>query len=85
MAQHHPKGRLFPLDKDKPLPVLRNESSAFPVNPAMMAEGGEFVISRYGGNVGHVIVNSRLLQPSEYPKSLKEIATEPRFTGKLAG
>jgi iron(III) transport system substrate-binding protein len=69
--------------KDKPLPVLRNEVSAFPVNPTRMAEGGEFVIDRFGGNVGHVIVNSRLLQPSEYPKSFKEMATEPRFNGKI--
>jgi iron(III) transport system substrate-binding protein len=77
------KDGYFVSSKEKPLPVLQNELSAFPVNPRMMAEGGEYVISRFPSNVGHVIVNTKLLQPSEYPKSWKEIATEPRFTGKI--
>src|SRR5215204_2920450 len=34
-------GNFFSM-KGKPLPVLRNELSAFPVNPLLMAEGGEF-------------------------------------------
>jgi iron(III) transport system substrate-binding protein len=77
------KDGYFVSSKDKPLPVLRNELSAFPVDPRMMADGGEYVISRFPSNVGHVIVNTKLLQPSEYPKSWKDIANEPRFTGKV--
>lgn len=69
--------------KDKALPALKDAKTAFHVDPMIMSENVEYVISRFPGNVGHVVVNTRMLQPAEYPKSWKELATEPRFKGKI--
>lgn len=73
----------FQSIKDKPLPALKEAKTAFLVDPTIMSETGEYAISRFPSNRGHVIVNSQLLKPTEYPKSFHDLATEPRFKGKI--
>jgi iron(III) transport system substrate-binding protein len=77
------EGFFTPL-KDKPLPALKEDASVWKVHPLAMGADGDISISRPTSQYdGHVVVNTRLLQPSEYPKSYAELA-DPRYKGKIA-
>jgi iron(III) transport system substrate-binding protein len=68
--------------KDKPLPVLKEPKSVWKVDPTSMSEA--YLIQAPIYPTGHVVINTRLLQPADYPRSFHELATDPRYRGKIA-
>lgn len=75
-------GVFVPL-KEKPLPVLRERESVWYVPPSVASPTGDYLASRFPSNPGHILVNSQLLKPEEYPKSFGEVANNPKYKGKL--
>jgi ABC-type Fe3+ transport system substrate-binding protein len=75
---------LFTSVKDKALPALKEDASVWKVNPLAMSPDGDISISRPTSQYdGHIVINSNLLQPADYPKSYAELA-DPKYKGKLA-
>jgi ABC-type uncharacterized transport system YnjBCD substrate-binding protein len=44
----------------------------------------DVVVSRLGKMEGHYIVNTRMVQAGDEPKTFHELATDPKFKGKIA-
>lgn len=77
------EGGFLPL-KDKPLPILRDPPSAWLVPLTFFGESLDVVVSRPAPMEGHIIVNTSLLPAADYPKSFREMATDPKYKGKIA-
>ena len=67
---------------DKPLPVLKEPKSVWKVDPTSMSEAYLIEAPIYPN--GHLVINTTVLQPADYPKSFHELATDPRYRGKIA-
>jgi len=77
------EGLFVPL-KDKALPTLKEDASVWKVNPLAMSPDGDIGISRPTSQYdGHLVVNPKVLQPNEYPKTYGELA-DPKYKGKIA-
>jgi ABC-type Fe3+ transport system substrate-binding protein len=77
------QGIFTPL-KDKPLPFLKEPAEVWRVPPSFLGEEMDALVSRPGKSEGHITVNTRLMSPAEYPISYQELATNPKFKGKVA-
>jgi ABC-type Fe3+ transport system substrate-binding protein len=78
-----PEGVLLPL-KDKPLPIWSEPDSVWFTHPGYKApDDWQHVLSRLRPRGGHILVNTSLLTPADYPKSWHEVATDPKYKGKL--
>jgi ABC-type Fe3+ transport system substrate-binding protein len=75
-------GYFVPI-KDKPLPILREPDSAWYVPPPLASPNLEYVASRFPSNPGHILVNTQVIKPEDYPKSFHEMATDPKYKGKI--
>lgn len=79
------KEGLFGTVKGQPLPVLREPDSVWRLHPLAMGPEGDIVVTRTSSQYdGHIIVNTGLLAESDFPKSYHEVATDPKYKGKLA-
>lgn len=70
--------------KDKPLPIFKEPKSNWRVDPLAMSAAGGYLINYPSYPSGHVIVNTRLLPASDYPTSYTQLATDPKYKGKIA-
>jgi iron(III) transport system substrate-binding protein len=77
------KDGFFVSMKDKPLPAFKEPTSTWYVPPPVAQENLEYVASRFPANRGHVVVNTNILKPEDYPKNYHDIATNPKFKGKV--
>jgi iron(III) transport system substrate-binding protein len=68
--------------QDKRLPALKEPKSVWKVDPASMSEAYLVQAPIYPN--GHVVINTKLLQPADYPKNFHELAVDPRYIGKIA-
>lgn len=75
-------GVFLPL-KDQPLPVWGEPQSVWHAHPGYKSSNWEQVLSRLRPKNGHITVNTKLLTPGDYPTSWKDLATNPKFKGKL--
>lgn len=78
------KDGVFTVLKDKPLPIFKEPKSVWKADPLAMSEGGAFLINVPNYPIGHVMVNTRLLQAADYPTSYHHLATDPKYKGKIA-
>jgi ABC-type glycerol-3-phosphate transport system substrate-binding protein len=78
-----PEGVFVPL-KDKPLPVWSEPQTAWYIHPGYkMPDDWQYVLSRLRPRSGNIGVNSKLLTPTDYPKSWHELATDPKYEGNI--
>jgi iron(III) transport system substrate-binding protein len=70
--------------KDKPLPVLAEPASVWLTGPTFFGDAMDVMVSRLGKMEGHYILNTRMVASGEEPKTFQELATDPRFKGKIA-
>lgn len=78
-----PDGVFVPL-KDKPLPVWSEPQSAWLAHPGYKApDDYQFVLSRLRPRHGHISVNTGQIAEADYPKSWHELATDPKYKGKI--
>jgi ABC-type Fe3+ transport system substrate-binding protein len=70
--------------KDKPLPILKEPDANWRVHPLAMSQSGAYLINYPSYPSGHVMINTRLLQPADYPTSYMNLATDPKYKGKIA-
>jgi iron(III) transport system substrate-binding protein len=68
--------------QDKRLPVLKEPKSVWKVDPASMSDAYLIQAPIYPN--GHLVINTRLLQSADYPKSFHELASDARYIGKIA-
>lgn len=69
--------------KDK-LPTLREPADTWRVHPAYMSEAQDIVVSRAVTQYpGHITVNTKLLAPADYPTSYHQLASDPKYKGKI--
>ncbi|HEX3244698.1 MAG TPA: extracellular solute-binding protein, partial [Chloroflexota bacterium] len=76
-------GSFLPL-KDQPLPVLSEPATVWLTPPTFFGDAMDVVVSRLGKMEGHYIVNTRMVQAGDEPKTFHELATDPKFKGKIA-
>ncbi len=77
------EGAFLPL-RDKPLPVLAEPASVWLTAPTFFGDAMDVTVSRLGKMEGHYILNTRMVASGEEPKTFNELATDPRFKGKIA-
>lgn len=70
--------------KDKPLPIFKEPKDVWRVEPMAMSQTGSYMINYPSYPSGHVMINTRLLPPADYPSSYMQLATDPRYKGKIA-
>jgi iron(III) transport system substrate-binding protein len=73
----------FVPQKEKALPSLKDKAS-FAIDPEYLSNAGDLFVSRPPAVPGHVVVNTKLVQPADYPKSYHDLATNPKYQGKVA-
>jgi ABC-type Fe3+ transport system substrate-binding protein len=44
----------------------------------------QYVLSRLKPRTGHIVINTQLLAESDYPRSYRELASNPKYRGKIA-
>jgi iron(III) transport system substrate-binding protein len=76
-------GGFVPL-KDKPLPILSDPPDAWRTQPTFMGEQIDVMVSRPTKADGHLTINTNLLKPADYPTSYHDLATNPKYKGKIA-
>lgn len=69
--------------KDKPLPVWSEPQDVWRVHPGYKAADWHYVLSRLRVRPGHVGVNTKLLAEQDFPTSWHDLASNPKFKGKL--
>lgn len=77
------KSGIFVSLKDKPLPTFREPAEVWRVQPSFMGEEMDVLVSRPSKQEGHITINTKLLQPADYPISYQDLATNPKFRGKV--
>jgi iron(III) transport system substrate-binding protein len=77
------EGSFQPL-RDQPLPVLAEPASVWLAGPTFFGEDMDVTVSRLGKMEGHYILNTRMVAAGEEPKTFHELATDPRYKGKIA-
>jgi iron(III) transport system substrate-binding protein len=70
--------------KDKPLPVLAEPAGVWLTGPTFFGDAMDVMVSRLGKMEGHYILNTRMVASGEEPKTFHDLATDPRFKGKIA-
>ena len=72
----------FQSIEGKPLPVLAEPASAWKVKPSALKPSLTYLTMRttYGYPI---TVNKRLLSPADYPTSFHQMATDPKYYGKI--
>jgi ABC-type Fe3+ transport system substrate-binding protein len=70
--------------KDKPLPIFKEPKTNWRVDPLAMSVTGAYLINYPSYPSGHVMINTRLLPASDYPSSYMQLATDPKYKGKIA-
>ncbi len=71
--------------KEKPLPIWSEPESVWFVHPGYKSPNDwQWVLSRLRPRTGHLAVNTHLLPSADYPHSYHELATDPRYRGKIA-
>ncbi len=75
-------GYYLPL-KNYPLPIFGEPQSAWILAPTSLDPQQIRFIPSTIGEDGHVVVNTSLLSPSDYPTSFDQIATDPKYKGKI--
>lgn len=74
---------LYQSLKDEPLPVFSENSSVWKLDPTAMSKDLLFVPVRPSYPSAHVMVNTTLLAQADYPTSFADLATNPKFKGKI--
>lgn len=69
--------------KDKPLPIWSEPHTVWQVHPGYKAPDWHYVLSRLRVRQGHVGVNTKLLAEKDFPTSWNDLATNPKFKGKM--
>jgi iron(III) transport system substrate-binding protein len=78
------KDGFFVSIKDKGLPTLAEPASTWRVKPTYFSETQELFVSRpLTTYAAHVVVNTRMMSPSEYPSSYHELMSDPKYKGKI--
>lgn len=77
------QGGLVPL-KSRPLPIWSEPPSVWLKHPGFKIDDWSFVLSRLRARQGNIVVNTSLVAPSDYPNSWHVMASDPRYTGKIA-
>jgi iron(III) transport system substrate-binding protein len=70
--------------KGQPMPVLAEPASVWLTGPTFLGDAMDVMVSRLGKMEGHYILNTKLVQSGEEPKTFHELATDPKFKGKIA-
>ncbi|MFN0071401.1 MAG: ABC transporter substrate-binding protein [Chloroflexota bacterium] len=70
--------------KDKPLPIFKEPKANWRVDPLAMSDTGSYLINYPSYPSGHVMINTRLLPPADYPTSYMQLSTDPKYKGKIA-
>jgi iron(III) transport system substrate-binding protein len=70
--------------RDQPLPVLSEPATVWLTGPTFFGDAMDVMVSRLGKMEGHFILNTRMVTAGDEPKSFHELATDPRFKGKIA-
>jgi ABC-type Fe3+ transport system substrate-binding protein len=69
--------------KDK-VPALQESADTWRAHPGYMSETHELVVSRAQTQYpAHLTVNTSKLAPSDYPTSYNDLATNPKFKGRI--
>jgi iron(III) transport system substrate-binding protein len=76
------QGVFVPL-KGKPLPIFREPASVWDAPPSFMGDAMDVMANLVGKTDGHITVNTSLLRPEDYPTSFHDLATNPKFIGKI--
>jgi ABC-type Fe3+ transport system substrate-binding protein len=78
------KEGFFASIKDKGLPTLAEPASTWRVKPTYFSETQELLVSRpLTTYAAHLVVNTRMMSPSDYPSSYHEVMTNPKYRGKV--
>jgi iron(III) transport system substrate-binding protein len=77
------EGGFIPL-KDQPLPILKDPPDAWRTPPTFMGDTVDVVVSRPTKADGHLTINTNLLKPADYPTSYHDLATNPKYKGRIA-
>jgi ABC-type Fe3+ transport system substrate-binding protein len=79
-----PEGVFTPL-KGVPLPIWSEPDSVWFIQPGYKTpDDWQTVLSRLRPRAGHILVNTKLLPAADFPKSWHELATDPKYKGKIA-
>jgi len=71
--------------KDKPLPTLKEPESVWKIHPLAMSAEGDIQISRPTSQYdGHIYVNTSLLPQPDWPKTFQDLASDPKYKGRIA-
>lgn len=77
-------GSYVPL-KTKPLPVWAEPESSWYVHPGYKSpDDWQYVLSRLKPRTGHLVVNTKLLAEADYPRTYRQLATDPKYRSKIA-
>ncbi len=74
---------LYQSISGEPLPVFSEPASTWKIDPRALNSNGLYVITTFSEPNAHVTVNTSLLSPSDYPTSFAQLATDPKYKGKI--
>jgi iron(III) transport system substrate-binding protein len=70
--------------KDMPIPALKDPSSTWSIDPWYMSPGGYYLATNFSDFESHISVNTKVIPPSDLPKTWAEYANDPRYVGKIS-
>jgi ABC-type Fe3+ transport system substrate-binding protein len=78
------KEGFFASIKDKGLPTLAEPANTWRVKPTYFSETQELFVSRpVTTYAAHLVVNTRMMSPGDYPSSYHELMSDPKYKGKI--